>query len=30
MITHIKQQPMRETDISVLIDKELEGPGTCS
>ncbi|XP_065931041.1 dentin sialophosphoprotein isoform X2 [Magallana gigas] len=26
MITHIKQQPMRETDISVLIDKELEGP----
>ncbi|XP_048770691.1 uncharacterized protein LOC125676863 [Ostrea edulis] len=25
MITHIKQQPMRDTDISALIDKELEG-----
>ena len=27
MISHVKQQPMRDTDISVLIDKELEDTG---
>ncbi|XP_061164820.1 uncharacterized protein LOC133173791 [Saccostrea echinata] len=26
MVTHIKQKPMRDSDISALIDKELEGP----